>query len=70
MLILFVLGAYLKTNIMWKHVIVGFNYESNRKVITLNSFIPYVAYRIYTWVVPEKRERFKIFFVKFLIYHY
>ena len=41
-LLLFALGAYLKINIKWKHVIVGFNYESNRKVITLN---PYVAYK-------------------------
>ena len=41
-LLLFALGAYLKINIKWKHVIVGFNYESNRKVITL---IPYVAYK-------------------------
>ena len=39
------LGTFLKTNIKWKHVIVGFNYERNRKVITLT----YVAYRIYKY---------------------
>ena len=43
------LGTFLKTNIKWKHVIVGFNYESNRKVITLNTLISYVAYRIYKY---------------------
>lgn len=41
------LGSYSKTNIKWKLVIVGFNNESNRKVITfLNSLISCVAYRI------------------------
>ena len=47
--ILNALGNYLKTNVKWKHVIVGFNYEGNRKVITLNSLISYVAYRIYKY---------------------
>ena len=43
------LDTFLKTNITWKHVIVVFNYESNRKVITLITLISYVAYRIYKY---------------------
>lgn len=40
---------YLKIDIKWKHVIIGFFHELNRKVITLNTLISYVAYRIYEY---------------------
>lgn len=43
------LSLYLKIDIKWIHVIIGFVHEHNRKVISLNTLILYVAYRIYKY---------------------
>lgn len=37
----------MQLDIMWKHVIIGFYYENNRKVQLLNNIASYVAYKIY-----------------------
>ena len=57
-----------KTNINWKHVIVGFNYESNRTVITLNPLISYVAYRIYKYKMYCRLQCLDV--TKYNILHY
>lgn len=42
---------------MWKHVIIGFYYENNRKVQFLNNIISYVAYRIYKFKMLCRFEK-------------
>ena len=39
--------SILKTKIQWKHVVLGFFYENNRKVHNFNFILAYVACRIY-----------------------
>lgn len=43
------LNVYLKIDIKWKHVLLGFFSEQNRKIVSLNTLISYVAYRIYKY---------------------
>ena len=37
----------LRFNVSWKHIVVGFYIENNRKTVTLNSLVSYIAMKIY-----------------------
>ena len=43
------LSNYLNLNVKWKHIMVGFFHERNRKTKSLNLLISYIAYRIYKY---------------------
>ena len=43
------LSNYLNLNVKWKHIIVSFFHERNRKTKSLNLLISYIAYRIYKY---------------------
>ena len=46
-------------DIQWKHVIVGFYNERNKKCTSLNTLISYVAYRIYKFKMYCRLESLK-----------
>ena len=37
----------LRFNVSWKHIVVGFYLENNRKTVTLNSLLSFIAMKIY-----------------------
>ena len=43
------LESILNFEIQWKHLVVGFYYEDNNKVVLLNNLLSYVACRIYKY---------------------
>ena len=43
------LNVYTKIDIKWKHVLLGFFHEQNRKIVSLNTLISFIAYRIYKY---------------------
>lgn len=45
----YVLSLYLKIDTKWKHAIIEFFHEHNRKVISLETLISYVAYSIFKY---------------------
>ena len=49
----------MSIDIQWKHVIVGFFNERNKKCTSLNTLISYVAYKIYKYKMYCRQESLK-----------
>lgn len=43
------LNVYTKIDIKWKHVLLGFFHEQNKKIVSLNTLISFIAYIIYKY---------------------
>ena len=54
-----IISISLSIDIQWKHVIVGFYNERNKKCTSLNTLISYVAYRIYKYKMYCRLESLK-----------
>ena len=51
------LSLYLKFDVKWKHIAVGFYFEKNRKTLDLNFIISYIAFKIYKYKMYCRLEK-------------